>query len=182
MVNSYTFKDKNKFSKKGIDIVCKYLSSLTKTIKVKNVEDDPAYQKNDIDLIWVYKKQDKELMISIEVKADKYITGNFWLETISNESLGTPGCFVKSKARYLFYYFTKWDSMYIMHLKKSQSWFKDNMNRFKESKTTTKDEKGQYRHTTVGRLVPISIMMKEVEGIKLVKEVSKKVKPLKRFK
>ena len=174
MVKSYTFKEKNDFSKKGIDVVCNYLKSQEKTIKINNVEDNPAYQRNDIDLVWVYKKEDKEIMISIEVKTDKYTSGNFWLETISNEALGTLGCFVKSKARYLFYYFTEWDSMYIISLKKAVPWFTKNINRFRESKTTTVDDKGQYKHTTVGRLVPIKTMMGEVGGIKLVKEVSKK--------
>ena len=174
MVKSYTFKEKNGFSKIGISLVCSYLNSLKKTIKVDNVEDDKNYQKNDIDLVWVYKKDGKEIMISIEVKTDKYTTGNFWLETISNEELNTPGCFVKSKARYLFYYFTKWDSMYIIPLKKAKEWFLENIHRFRESKTTTKDEEGKYRHTTVGRLVPIKVMMEGVEGIKLVKKVSKK--------
>ena len=174
MFKSYTFNEKNSFSKKGIKVVCAYLSSLNKTIDIKNVEDDPAYQKNDIDLVWVYDKDGKEIMISIEVKADKYTSGNFWLETLSNESLRTPGCFVKSKAKYLFYYFTTWDSMYIILLKKAQAWFLANLHRFQESKTTTKDERGNYRHTTVGRLVPINVMMEEVEGIKLVKNVSKK--------
>jgi hypothetical protein len=177
MVKSYTFEEKNDFSKKGIDIVCKYLRSLKKTIDVKNVEDDPDYQKNDIDLVWVYKKGENKIMISVEVKTDNYATGNFWLETLSNEALGTPGCFVKSKAKYLFYYFTKWDSMYIIPLKKAVPWFKDNLDRFRESKTTT-NVNGKYKHTTVGRLVPIETMMKEVEGIKLVKEVSKKVRGL----
>jgi len=174
MVNSYTFDEKNNFSKEGIKMVCAYLNSLKKTIKIKNVEDDPAYQKNDIDLVWIYEKEGNEIMISIEVKTDKYTTGNFWLETLSNEGLGTPGCFVKSKAKYLFYYFTKWDNMYIIPFKKAQKWFLENFNRFRESKTTTKDEKGDYRHTTVGRLVPIESMMKEIEGIKLVKSVSKR--------
>jgi hypothetical protein len=176
MVKSYTFTEKNDFSKKGISVVCAYLSQLKKTISIKNVEDDPNYQKNDIDLVWVYKKEDKELMLSIEVKADRYTTGNFWLETLSNESLGTPGCFVKSKAKYLFYYFTEWDSMYIMPLKASQKWFTANMERFRESKTTTKDEKGNYRHTTVGRIVPINIMMNEVGRIKLIKNISEKAR------
>ena len=49
------------------------------------------------------------------------------------------------------------------------------MKRFRESKTTTKDEKGNYRHTTVGRIVPINIMMKEVGGIKLIKKISKRI-------
>jgi len=174
MVKSYTFDEKNDFSKKGIEIVCKYLNSLKKTIEVKNVEDEPAYQKNDIDLVWIYSKGKDKIIISVEVKTDKYTTGNFWLETISNETLGTLGCFVKRKAKYLFYYFTKWDSMYIIPLKKAVPWFNKNMNRFRESKTTT-NVNGKYKHTTVGRIVPIKKMMEEIKGIKLVKEVSKKV-------
>ena len=71
MVKSYTFIEKNDFSKKGINVVSAYLSLIKKTISVKNVEDNPNYQKNDIDLVWVYKKEDKQLMISIEVKTDK---------------------------------------------------------------------------------------------------------------
>ena len=50
MVKSYTFKEKDDFSKAGIKVVCAYLNSLKKTIRIKNVEDDPAYQRNDIDL------------------------------------------------------------------------------------------------------------------------------------
>jgi len=172
-MESYNFDERNEFSKKGIKAVYSYLNTLKKTIEIKNVEDDKAYQKNDIDLVWVYKKDNNNVMISIEVKADSYTTGNFWLETLSNESLGTMGCFVKSKAKFLFYYFTGWDSMYIIPLKEAQSWLLKNMDRFKESKTTTKDKNGNYQHTTVGRLVPISVMMKEVEGIKLVKEITK---------
>ena len=174
MTKSYTFIEKDNFSKRGIEIVCRYLKSLKKTVQIKNVEGEKDYQKNDIDLVWVYKKDDKSRMISIEVKTDKYTTGNFWLETISNEEIGTAGCFIKSKAKYLFYYFTEWDNMYIIPLKKAQSWFLENLNRFRESKTTTKDGLGRHKHTTVGRLVPIETMMEEVKGIKLVKNVSKK--------
>jgi len=174
MVKSYTFDEKNDFSKKGIEVVCRYLGDLKKTIELKNVENDPEYQKNDIDLIWSYKKGELKFFVSIEVKTDKYTTGNFWFETLSNESLGTKGCFVKSKARIIFYYFTEWDDMYILPLNKVREWFLKNIDRFKESKTTTKDLEGNYKHTTVGRLVPIKILMQEVEGVKLVKNISKR--------
>lgn len=173
LIKSYTFEEKNNFSKSGISVVYTYLLRLKKTISVKNVEDDPNYQKNDIDLVWIYVKNEKELMISIEVKTDKYTTGNFWLETLSNERLGTPGCFVKSKAKYLFYYFINWDSMYVIPLKVAKEWFNINYARFKESKTTTKDKYGNYQHTTVGRLVPIKTMIEEVGRIRLIKNISK---------
>jgi len=175
MVKSYTFEEKDEFSKKGIQIVDNYLMSLKKTISVKNVENDPNYQKNDIDLVWVYKKDDHEIMISIEVKTDKYTTGNFWLETISNKRLNTPGCFIKSKAKYIFYYFIKWDCMYIIPLKKAIPWFLKNIDKFRVSETTTKDNSGEYRHTTVGRIVPISIMIDEIKEIKRIKDISKRI-------
>lgn len=82
---------------------------------------------------------------------------------------------MKSKAKLFFYYFTEWDSVYVIPMKKAVKWFSENIDRFKESKTTTKDKNGKYQHTTIGRLVPIKIMMKEVKGIKLVKDISKKI-------
>ena len=175
MVKSYTFDEKNDFSKKGIKVVSCYLRSLKKTVNVKNVEDEPKYQKNDIDLVWVYRKNNSVVSVSIEVKTDRYTTGNFWLETISNEKLGTIGCFIKSKAKILFYYFTEWDDMYVLPLKRTREWFLKNIDKFKESKTTTKDLEGNYKHTTVGRLVPIKVLMKEVSGIKLIKNISKRI-------
>lgn len=171
MVNAYTFEEKDSFSKQGIKAVYNYLNALNKTIKIINVEDDPRYQRQGIDLVWIYKKGRNKIKISIEVKTDKYTTGNFWLETLSNEEIGTQGCFIKSKAKYFFYYFPEWRNMYIMPLKKAQKWFLQNISRFRESKTTTKDQYGNHKHTTVGRLVPINIMMQEVEGIKLIKNI-----------
>ena len=63
--------------------------------------------------------------------------------------------------------------MYVISLGVAKEWFNANYTRFKESKTTTKDKMGNYKHTTVGRLVPITIMMKEVGGIKLIRNISK---------
>jgi len=175
MVKSYTFEEKNTFSKIGTNMVSIYLKSLKKTVKVENVEENPEYQKIDIDLIWVYKKEGVNISVTIEVKSDNYTSGNFWLETISNKSLGTLGCFIKSKAKYVFYYFPKWDCVYVIPLKAAIPWFKNNLNRFIESETSTKDQQGNYQHTTIGRLVPIDVMMVEVKEIKLIKDISKKV-------
>jgi hypothetical protein len=171
-LNSYGFEERNDFSKIGIKIVTDYLSSLKKTIKIVNVEDDVDYQKIDIDLIWHYKEDKNICEDYIEVKADSYTSGNFWLETLSNKKYQTQGCFLKSKAKYYFYYFSKWDKLYIIPLKPAQEWFKENMNRFRESETTTNNQ-GEYSHTTVGRIVPIQIIINELEGIDLIENVSK---------
>lgn len=173
MVRSYTFDEKNDFSKKGTLIITKYLESLKETISVENVEEDTAKQLDDIDLIWRVHAGNSEKVIPVEVKTDSYKTGNFWLETYSNYELQTLGCFLKTKAQYVYYYFIKWDRLYIIPMKQAIPWFMENLHRFWESKTTTKNERGVYTHTTVGRLVKIDIMMKEVKEIKVVDDVSK---------
>jgi hypothetical protein len=173
MVQAYTFTEKDDFSKKGIAVVTNYLKSLEQTVSVENVENDTRYQREDIDLIWKYRRGVDDIVNSIEVKTDRYTTGNFWLETGSNEEMQTTGCFVKSKADFFFYYFTKWDRLYIIPMQKAQAWFVTNMERFEESRTTTKDENGQHSHTTVGRKVPISVMRQEVKDIKVVENVSR---------
>lgn len=173
MVNSYTFNEKNDYSKKGIAVVVDYLKSLGRTVKVNNVEDNKEFQQKDVDLIWIYKSGLEEIISHVEVKTDRYKTGNFWLETTSNEELQTTGCFLKSKADLFFYYFSEWDRLYIIPMKQAQSWLMTNINRFRESKTTTKDENEKYQHTTVGRIVPIDIMRREVKDIKVIDNVSK---------
>jgi len=175
MINYYSFDEKNKFSKRGIKIIEKYLSSLDKTLSIKNVEDDVNYQNIDIDLIWTFKKNNVNIVRFLEVKTDNYTTGNFWIETISNEKKGTIGCFLKSHADFFYYYFIKWDSVYIIPMKQAKKWFQKNMDNFSISKTKTKDNHNNYSHTTVGRIVPIKIMMENVQGIKLMKNLSKKV-------
>lgn len=171
MVKSYTFNDKDEFSKIGTDLVCRYLKSIEETQRVENVESDPNYQRDDIDLLWTKGSE----IVPVEVKTDSYATGNFWLETISNEFLRTEGCFLKTKAKYLFYYFIKYDNLYIIPMEKARKWFLENMHRFKESRTTTKDENGEYTHTTVGRIVAITTMVSEVKEIELIERFSEKV-------
>lgn len=173
MVKSYTFEERNKFSKSGINIVIKYLLTLSDTLKVNNVEDEEIHQREDIDLIWIRKWGDVKFSTTIEVKTDKYTTSNFFFETKSNKELGTLGCFIKSKAEYIYYYFTEWDKLYILPLKIVIPWFLKNINIFQERDTTTKDEKGIHKHTTVGRLVPINVLIEEIKEIKVIENLSK---------
>lgn len=172
LVKSYSFDEKNNYSKRGTAVVTRYLNSQKDTLRVENVENESKYQFMDIDLVWVYKKNGSEIVTYVEVKTDDYTTGNFWLETVSNEEKGTSGCFVKSKADLFFYYFPKWDRLYIMPMQKAQSWFTTNLQRFRESRTTTKDDFGAHQHTTVGRIVPIVVMLNEVKNIQVIENVS----------
>lgn len=150
-----------KVGKKASEDIEKYLQSIEETIAVINVEEDKYFQKQDVDLLWIYRGNKKEYMKKIEVKGDRYAhTGNFFIETHSNREKGTPGCFMYTEADYLFYYFIDTNELNIMHVEKSRRWFKENMHRFEEKLLSTKVGNVGY-YTSAGRLVPKRVMRKE---------------------
>lgn len=167
MYLNYDMSETDAVGKKGILIIETYLKKLPETVEVINVEDEMKYRKKDIDLIWKRNIGSQTIETKIEVKTDRYAhSGNYFLETISNESKNTPGCFLYTEADLVFYYFIKNKELHIMPMPDSRDWFILNMNRFKERKTSTPVENGGY--FTVGRLVPRDVMQKEVQNIEIV--------------
>ena len=111
-----------------------WLRLLPNTVGVQNVENDPAFQQRDIDLIW----QTQGAAYEIEVKGDRWDkTGNFFLETHSNEERGTPGCFLYTEANYVFYYFVQTHVLYILPMPETRDWFLEQIDTFRERRTTT---------------------------------------------
>lgn len=137
------------------------------TVFVHNVEDDPAYQEHDVDLLWSYLDEGGNLrVIPIEVKGDRYHrTGNFFFETVSNEERGTAGCFLYTKADWLFYYFVEIGRLYCLPMRAVRPWFEANLSRFREQRTSTPLSNGRGRYVTVGRLVPIATVLAEVPTV-----------------
>lgn len=132
------------------------------TVNVENVEGDEGYQRVDVDLLWTTILRD----YAIEIKADRWHeTGNFFFETASNKEKGTPGCFLYTGANFLFYYFVGPRKLYILPMPRAREWFLANMSRFEERETTT--PVGREHYTTVGRIVPIEAVLKEVKGVKV---------------
>ena len=158
MVKSYSFEEQKRISLQGLEKVCNYLVRLPETNYLGRVHDNPDYSSRGIDLLWVCLEE-----ISVNVWVDFYTSGNFFLETISNEKKGTPGAFVNSEADLMIYYIQPWQTIYQLPLKPAQEWFKNNQNRFKERRTTTRATRKRKGYTTVGRIVPIDILMREVD-------------------
>ena len=172
-MKTYDFEKKNAASKIGVSRTIKYLESFPDTIRVQNVEDDQNYQRIDVDLLWECIIDEQEFNIPIEVKTDEYISGNFWFETWSNKALKTKGCFLKTAADRIFYYFIRWDRAYILPTTAAKEWLIKNMERFRESETSTLDGKGGIKHITVGKIVPITIVIEEVPGVQIIENFSK---------
>jgi hypothetical protein len=149
------------------DVTHFLLTFWPQTVAVHNVEDDSAYQEHDVDLLWAFIDSEDQLrIIPVEVKGDKYHkTGNFFFETVSNEGKGTTGCFLYTRAEWLFYYFVDSGALYCLPMHGVRPWFEQNMDRFKERRTSTPVANGTRRYITVGRLVPIQTVLEEVPGI-----------------
>ncbi|RMG99011.1 MAG: hypothetical protein D6706_06265 [Chloroflexi bacterium] len=136
------------------------------TVALHNVEQDPAYQQFDVDLLWTVKDKTGELrVIPIEVKGDRYHqTGNFFFETISNKQKKTPGCFLYTKARWLFYYFVLTHHLYCLPVTRVRAWFLTHVEQFEERETSTPVGNNRY-YVTIGRLVPINVVLEAVPGV-----------------
>lgn len=157
----YTMRDSKKVAAQATKDIEAWLLSLTTTIDVVNVENNPEYQKADVDLLLTTKKGSYK----IEIKGDRYHkTGNFFFETHSNKENGTPGCFLYTEADWLFYYFLIPRSLYLLPMPATRDWFVGHSEHFQEKSTTTKT--GASFYTTLGKLVPIAIVEKEVKGVR----------------
>ena len=87
----------------------------------------------------------------------------FFLRNAQQSGARTPGCFLYSEADLFFYYFVRTGKLYILPLDETRAWFKERIGEFQERETTT-PIRGEF-YTTVGRLVPIERVLKEVPGV-----------------
>ena len=149
------------------DIAC-FLMNLPCTVEVIDVENNRHFQQKDIDLIWKYRHKGKILEKKIEIKADRYHhTGNYFFETTSNASKGTPGCFLYTEADYVFYYFLDVKELHILPMPGVRDWFRERLEQFRETYTTTPCGNNEH-YKTIGRLVPRHIAIEQLKSIRVL--------------
>lgn len=163
-MKTYDFDGRYDVSKVAVDKVNDYLLTLEETLEIINVEDDRAFQEFDIDLVQIINSD----VINIEVKADTYTSGNFFFETVSNSAKGTEGCFMYTRADYLYYYFTKSRLVYILPMPSTREWFINNIDRFTSKELATKKGNKVLYHS-YGYPIPIKDVIKEVANVMVVK-------------
>jgi hypothetical protein len=137
------------------------------TVSVHSVEEEPAYQQHDVDLLWSIVDGNGRLrIIPLEIKGDRnHHTGNFFFETVSNVSKETAGCILYTKAHWIFYVFVEIEGIYCLPMDSVYPWFTEHLEEFREVKTSTPVGDGEW-YVTNGRLVPITTLLTEVEGVR----------------
>lgn len=83
----YSMSDASEIANRAATDVERKLRSQLATVDVVNVDEDEDYRAKDIDILWLRRLNSGSVKtIKIEVKGDRYYnTGNYFLETISNE-------------------------------------------------------------------------------------------------
>lgn len=155
-VSVHTFEDKNKIADEFSVKIKYYFKS--KGVEVIDLESHPFYRKKDIDFI--IKKDNKKK--KVELKADTYYPNNFYIETISNTTKNTTGCFLYTESDFILYAFINHNIFYMIPTDKFQDWFKDNTERFPKPKNKIFTPVGGGGYYSEGRLVPVSVMVEEL--------------------
>jgi hypothetical protein len=157
MSNSYTMGNAMHVGNRGILFADQYMRGDPETLDVVSVEKDKTYQTKDIDLLW-YKLNG--VIIPVEVKGDRYHrTGNYFIETVSNTTKNTPGCFVYTEAELFFYIFIFSREVCVVPVEKARAYLAERTNNFADTgpyrqvETATKDKKGTILYKTRGLLV-----------------------------
>ena len=170
-MKDYDFDEKNGESQVGIDIVKNLLKNNKYVSDIKDIQTSYVGKTKDIDLTYLH----HGILKRAEVKFDlNWHTGNFFFETISNESKNTLGCFLLTEADVLFYCFSNFNAtkkIFAIKMPEAREWFLKNIDRFPEAKTSTKRPDQSISHITVGRIVPIVLALgecsKHIREIKL---------------
>lgn len=169
MAKNYSFGRSFNIGKVAVEKVTAFLQQQPNHRGFANVEDVKKYQELGIDILWWIYSTPRNRMIKVEVKADTYFhTGNIYLETVSNMTKQTPGCFLSSRADIWAYFFIGVEVLYWIPLKVAQNWLKLAQNRFQIRNTSTGKGDTQF-YQTQGVLVPRTVLLQEVPGVREIK-------------
>lgn len=153
-----------KVGKKGEDIIYDILTKKPYVTEVVDLRDDKSAREDDVDFIVKFCDGSRH---GIEVKTDtQHHTGNIFIEELSCNEYGTPGCMMKTKAEFVIYFYISIGLAYIINIAKFRAWYEANKMRFVQ-KNDIKNLHGNRITNSTGRLVPRSLL--ESEGKDFVK-------------
>jgi hypothetical protein len=127
---------------------------------IHDVQQDPRFQHRGVDLLWEWPGEEK--LLGVEVKGDRHPSTNYFLELISNAEKETPGCFLYSTADLMLYAFVRDREVHELPLPALREWFLPRAKGYETAHAKTRA--GTAHYTTVGALVPVKEVQREVAG------------------
>lgn len=171
----HVFENSKIIGDEGEKIIKDFLNSLPIVHRVVDMANNKLFYHKDVD--FVVQMEDGKKLRS-EIKTDTYTSGNIYYETMSNQEYKVEGCMQKTDCDYLFYYFIKFDKLYILKMDK----YKALMERLiKENhpalqRKSVKNQKTNYISHSIGYTFPLCVLeeMMAGNGMIIVKDVKKK--------
>ncbi len=117
------------------------------------------YHETDIDFLMEIKNR----KIAVELKTDYYENPrNLFYEDISSLEKNSLGCFNKTKANVLIYFFKHSKDIYIFYnMNKFKDYYEENYSKFSRKEVTNNRYDGS-RYTCVGRTIPLKIIERDM--------------------
>lgn len=115
----HEFKKSEKVGNRGEEAMLTYLKGMAGVDRVVDVRTDPHYRTIDVDFLAIMDGK----VCKVEVKTDTYKSGNFFYETLSAMETNSLGCFEKTEADVLLYYFINQDRVYRFNMRAFRNWF-----------------------------------------------------------
>lgn len=119
----------------GEQLILKFLNAKENIDYIEDVSNDRIYQEKDIDSIVHFVGGKTQ---TLEIKTDFYQSPNLFYEVTSAVETGSLGCFEKTEAERLMYYFINLNLLYIFDMPKYRAWVHKNKEMF--------DKKGYGKH------------------------------------
>ena len=160
MARSYSMHGVQAAADRAVHHVRQYTQMASPGSLLHDVSLDPRFQHRGVDLLWEHADG---AVVGVEVKGDRQPRRpNYFFELISNLERDTPGCFLYSRADLLAYVFLAQRELHLLPLPKVREWFLPIAKEHPLRHTSTRT--GAVQYTTVGAIVPVARVLREVEG------------------
>jgi hypothetical protein len=160
MARAYSMRGVAGAADRAVLLAREHLLGLDPASRLHDVSLDPRFQHRGVDLLW---ERADGAITGVEVKGDRQgQRGNFFFELVSNLEKDTPGCFLYSLADLLVYVFLERREVHCLPLAATREWFLARAKDFELKSTRTRT--GALLYTTVGAIVPVSRVHREVPG------------------
>lgn len=127
MAEAHNFTDSLKKGDVGEELILNYLNKNDNIDYIEDVSNNVDYQKVDIDSIIHFKSGKTQ---TLEIKTDFYKSPNFFYEVMSAIETGSVGCFEKTEADRLIYYYINLNLLYVFDMPKYREWVRSNKEEF----------------------------------------------------
>ncbi len=160
MPRSYSMSGVQGAADRAVALATQYLRARHPGSRVHDVQRDPRFQHRGVDLLW---ERSGAEVAGIEVKGDRQSRRrNYFFELVSNFQKNTPGCFLYTMADVLLYVFLETRELHHLPMPAARVWFLGRAGAFPLK--TTQTRLGPHGYTTIGAVVPVREVLREVPG------------------